>query len=39
MTDAAKAEVDKRIKKEQEKLEKKLGKDVPVDLLKGLFDK
>jgi len=39
MTDAAKAEVDKRVQKEKKKLEKKLGTDIPDSLLKGLFDK
>lgn len=39
MTDAAKAEVDKRVEKEKKKLEKKLGTDIPDSLLKGLFDK
>jgi AsmA protein len=39
MTDAAKAEVGKRVEKEKEKLEKKLGTEIPDSLLKGLFDK
>ncbi len=39
MTDAAKKEVDKRVQKEKQKLEKKLGTEVPDSLLKGLFDK
>lgn len=39
MTDAAKAEVDKRVQKEKKKLEKKLGTEIPDSLLKGLFDK
>jgi AsmA protein len=37
--DAAKAEVDKRVQQEKQKLEKKLGTDIPDSLLKGLFDK
>ena len=39
MTDAAKAEVDKRVQKEKKKLEKKLGTELPDSLLKGLFNK
>jgi len=39
LSEAAKAEVDKRVEKEKKKLQKKFGKDVPDDLLKGLFDK
>jgi AsmA protein len=37
--DAAKAEVEKRVQEEKQKLEKKLGTDIPDSLLKGLFDK
>ncbi len=37
--DAAKAEVDKRVQEQKQKLEKKLGTDIPDSLLKGLFDK
>lgn len=37
--EAARAEVDKRIEKEQKKLEEKLGTEVPGELLKGLFNK
>ncbi len=37
--DAAKAEVEKRVQQEKQKLEKKLGTDIPDSLLKGLFDK
>ena len=37
--DAARAEVDKRVQEEKQKLEKKLGTDIPDSLLKGLFDK
>ena len=36
-SEAAKAEVDKRLQKEQKKLQKKLGKDVTDSLLKGLL--
>jgi len=37
--DAAKAEVDKRVQEEKQRLEKKLGTEIPDSLLKGLFDK
>jgi len=37
--EAAKAEVDKRVEKEKKKLEKKLGTEIPDQLLKGLFNK
>ncbi|MEN8207392.1 MAG: AsmA family protein [Pseudomonadota bacterium] len=36
-SEAAKAEVDKRLKKEKKKLQKKLGKDLPDSLLKDLL--